>query len=120
MLAAEVYEASGVNAGEKIEQTLKEMAPSAEIYFERIAVTPEQIAAWGLPTRSTKRTDSRAKGFGDISVELDAIEPNRLRELVEQVIQRHLPPDQLAVLRVAENSERALIREMVDGLGDAA
>ena len=37
------FDPSGVNAGEKIEQTLREMAPDAEIYFERIAVTPEQI-----------------------------------------------------------------------------
>src|SRR6266496_3625734 len=110
------FDPSGVNAGEKIEQTLREMAPSADIYFERIAVTPEQIASWRLPTRPTNKSDSRAKGFGDISVELDAIEPNRLRDLVEEVIQRHLPPDQLAVLKVAEDSERALIREMVDTL----
>src|SRR5499426_1980823 len=47
------FDPSGVNAGEKIEETLYEMAPDAEIYFERIAVTPEQIAAWALPTRPT-------------------------------------------------------------------
>ena len=37
------FDPSGVNAGEKIEQTLREMAPDAEIHFERIAVTPSQI-----------------------------------------------------------------------------
>jgi len=31
------FDPSGVNAGEKIEETLREMAPNAEIYFERIA-----------------------------------------------------------------------------------
>jgi hypothetical protein len=36
--------------------------------FERIAVNPDQIAAWNLPTRPTKQTDSRAKGFGAASV----------------------------------------------------
>ena len=71
------FDPSGVNAGEKIEQTLREMAPDAEIHFERIAVTPDQIAQWDLPTRPTKTTDSRSKGFGDISVELDAIPPDR-------------------------------------------
>ena len=73
------FDPSGVNAGEKIEETLRELAPDAEIIFERIAVTPEQIEDWNLPTRPTKATDSRAKGFGDISVELDAIEPDVLR-----------------------------------------
>src|SRR5262249_6885928 len=48
------FDPSGVNAGEKIEETLREMAPAAEIHFERLAVTPEQIEAWRLPTRPTK------------------------------------------------------------------
>jgi hypothetical protein len=83
------FDPSGVNAGEKIEETLRDMAPDAEIYFERIAVTPDQINAWGLPTRPTKATDSRSKTFGNISVELDAIEPNRLRGVVLEAIERH-------------------------------
>jgi hypothetical protein len=100
------FDPSGVNAGEKIEETLREMTSDAEIHFERVAVTPEQITAWNLPTRPTKMTDSRAKGFGDISVELDAIQPDRLRKLVRSAIERHLPPHQLAILRAAEASER--------------
>ena len=107
------FDPSGVNAGEKIESTLREMAPDAEIHFERVAVTPQQIKRWSLPSRPTKTTDSRAKGFGDISVELDAIHPQMLRGLVEVVIERHLPPDQFKVLKEAEASERALIRGLV-------
>jgi|HubBroStandDraft_4_1064222.scaffolds.fasta_scaffold206138_2 hypothetical protein len=110
------FDPSGVNAGEKIEETLREMAPDAEIHFERLAVTPEQIRAWDLPTRPTKTTDSRAKGFGEISVELDAIEPQRLRMLVQIVIEEHLPPDQYEVLKAAKESERTLIRQLVTGL----
>ena len=37
------FDPSGVNAGEKIEETLRELAPDADITFERIAVTPKQI-----------------------------------------------------------------------------
>ena len=107
------FDPSGVNAGEKIEQTLIEMAPNAEIYFERVAVTPKQIRDWDLPTRPTKTTDSRAKNFGDVSVELDAIEPDVLRDLVEEAIQRHLPRDQLEILKVAEESERRLLKAFV-------
>jgi hypothetical protein len=107
------YDPSGVNAGVKIEETLREMAPDADITFERIAVTPQQIVEGGLPTRPTKLTDTRAKGFGEISVELDAILPEQLRELVRAAIERHLPPDQFKVLKIAEESERRLIRELV-------
>lgn len=114
------FDPSGVNAGEKIEQTLREMAPAADIHFERIAVNPEQIERWDLPTRPTKSSDSRAKGFGALSVELDAIPPQVLRDLVEQAIQRHLPYEQFQVLKAAEESERQLLTSLVGILGEHA
>jgi hypothetical protein len=107
------FDPSGVNAGEKIEETLREMAPDADIVFERIAVTPEQINEWSLPTRPTKTSDTRSKNFGNISVELDAIEPNRLRELVQRAIEQHLPRHQFEVLKAAEQSEREIIQRLV-------
>jgi hypothetical protein len=110
------FDPSGVNAGEKIEETLRAMAPAAEIHFERLAVTPEQIKDWNLPSRPTKASDSRAKNFGDISVELDAIDPDSLRDLVADAIVAHLPLDQFEVLKVAEASERTLIRQLVGGM----
>lgn len=114
------FDPSGVNAAEKIEETLRQMASDAEIYFERVAVTPEQIRDWDLPTRPTKQSDSRSKGFGEILVELDAIRPDALRNLVEEVILRHLPADQFAVLRAAEASERKLIDGLVGMLKEQA
>jgi hypothetical protein len=110
------FDPSGVNAGEKIEQTLREMAPDAEIYFERVAVTLEQIWDWDLPTRPTKNSDTRSRSFGDISVELDAIAPEQLRQLVGEVIERHLPSEQFQVLKAAEASERDLIASLVTNL----
>ena len=64
---------------------------------------------WSLPTRPTKSTDTRAKGFAAHSVELDAIPPDRLRLLVESAIDKHLPQRELEVLKAAEESERALL-----------
>ncbi len=107
------YDPSGVNAAEKIEQTLREMAPEAEIHFERIAVQPWQIEEWELPTRPTKTSDTRSKNFGVISVELDAIDPDRLRGLVGDVIERHLPEHEFNILKAAEESERTIIRQLV-------
>jgi hypothetical protein len=107
------FDPSGVHAGEKIEETLRKMAPDANIVFERIAVTEEQIAAWDLPTRPTKKSDARSKNFGDVSVELDAIEPNQLRALVQEIIERHLPAEQFEVLKAAEESERDVISRLV-------
>jgi hypothetical protein len=111
------FDPSGVNAGEKIEETLRELAPAADITFERIALTPNQIKDWKLPTRPTKKSDSRSRGFGKISVELDAIEPNRLRTIVKVAIEEHLPADQFALLKAAEESERELITQLVAKIG---
>jgi hypothetical protein len=107
------FDPSGVNAGEKIEETLRELAPDADIIFERLAVTPEQITAWALPTRPTKPSDTRSKRFCGISVELDAIEPNRLRAIVRRVIEQHLPRHQFEALKAAEQSEREIIGRLV-------
>jgi hypothetical protein len=108
---------SGVNAGDKIEETLRELAPDAEIHFKRLAVLPEQIRAWNLPTRPTKQSDARAKAFGDdASVELDAIEPNNLRALVESAVLDHLPQHEFDVLMAAEESERKHILNLVRGV----
>jgi hypothetical protein len=114
------FDPSGVNVGEKIESTLREMAPEAEIHFERIAVTQAQIEAWDLPTRPTKSSDSRSKGFGDISVELDAIERDLLRSIVEAAILRHLPPDRLRFLQTTEGSERSVLSNPRQSLSGGA
>jgi hypothetical protein len=104
------YDPSGVDAARDIEAKLRRYAPGAEIHFERPAVTREQIEQWDLPTRPTKQTDTRAKKFGSAtSVELDAIPAHQLRALVRDCIERHVDQEQLALLRVAEQSERELL-----------
>ena len=107
------YDPSGQDAARAIEETLREMAPEAEIHFERLAVTPDQIADLELPSRPTKTTDSRAKGFGAVSVELDAIPPDWLRLIVREAIERHLPAAQFEMLKTAEESEQQLINGIV-------
>ncbi len=101
------FDPSGQDAAAKIEATLREMAPMADIRFQRLAVTPAQIEEWSLPSRPTKTTDSRAKSWtGGESVELDAIPPGQLRKLVETAIVDLVEPRQLEVLMAAEESER--------------
>lgn len=113
------YDPSGVNAATCIEADLRSMAPHAEIFFERVAVTPDQIRRWRLPTRPTKATDSRAAAFGSSrSVELDAIPPNILRDLVSDVIERHLPPGRLKRLKRQERVEQDRIADLVNEIGE--
>jgi hypothetical protein len=98
--------------------------------IQSVAEPPERHADRGMSTRSEVNfagiighvargllsgvlTDKVKAAFGDISVELDAIRPDRLRDLVERAIQRHLPPEQFNVLKAAEASERQLINGLV-------
>jgi hypothetical protein len=104
------HDPSGVDAARKVEETLRELAPSAEIHFQRLAVLPWQIEAWSLPRRPTKMSDSRSKRWtGGDSVELDAVEPNRLRAIVREAIEQHLPEAELGRLSQIEEAERRSI-----------
>jgi hypothetical protein len=86
------HDPSGQDAGRVLEQELRLHAPEADISFRRVAVTSEQVRDWKLPNRPTKLSDPRAKKFGsDWSCELEAINPQQLRDLVRQTIEHHLP-----------------------------
>lgn len=74
--------------------------------FERLAVTPDQIGEYNLPTRPTKQKDTRAAKFSGESVEVDAIPAPVLRDLVEQAIVQHIDQDALSLHREVEQQER--------------
>ena len=69
----------------------------------------------GLPTRPTKTTDSRAAGFTGESVEVDAIAPSVLREIVEAAIVRHIDGRSLDLTYMVEDSERRVLTAMIGG-----
>lgn len=106
------YDPSGVDIPRNIQARLEEFAPAADITFEIVAVTPAQIEELELPTRPTKKTDSRSKGFEGESVEVDAIEPDDLRTLCRECIELHIDQRRLDLLMVAEESERSILMNM--------
>ena len=110
------FDPSGVSIAEKVEAELTERAPDADITVERLAVNREQVDRWQLPTRPTKATDTRASKFrqvhGTESVELDAIPPDTLRQLVKEAIESHMDPWELQQLKMAEKNERDTLREI--------
>ena len=88
-------------AGEDIEyaalRRLEAFGGEAEWTSERIAVTPDQVDELKLPMRPEKR------GIGE-AVELDAIPPDVLAEIVEKAIQSCIPED-IEVRRKAARSD---------------
>ena len=111
------HDPSGIHIDRAIERNLRELAPDADFEFERVAVTPSQIEDWQLPTRPTKPTDSRAKGFVGDSVEVDAIPPRELRRLVRDCITRHVNQRRLTALRKTEALERQSLQTYADSIG---
>lgn len=110
------HDPTGVLAWEKLEEGVRRFAPDAHLRFERIAVTPEQIKTWSLPTRPTKKTDSRSKTFTGESVEVDAIPAPMLRDLVNAAIERHVDHRQLQITRMYEESERDVLLSLAGGV----
>ena len=106
------HDPSGRDIPRKVEADLRGFAPDVDITFLRVAVEPWQITAWQLPTRPTKKTDSRAKGFVGESVEVDAIPPDTLRMMVATVIEQHVDEAALEVTRAAEHSERTILTRL--------
>jgi hypothetical protein len=109
------YDPSGLDISRSLEDRLRLFAPGAELYFERVAINDYQIRMYNLPTRPTKPTDSRAKRFGgDACVELDALDPARLREIVEFCILKHINGEEYQRLRQIEDAERESLQWVVE------
>jgi len=100
------YDPSGVDIGRTVEKNLRDFSPDSNLYFERVAVNPRQIEEWNLPTRPTKKTDTRAKNFKGDSVELDAIPAKKIRQMVSECILQHLDEGTLEGIAMTERAEK--------------
>jgi hypothetical protein len=114
------HDPSGVHIDRRISTDLHRLAPDAEIHFKRVAVLPNQIAEWELPTRPTKRRSAIAKTFEGDSVEVDAIPPARLRELCSDSIAQHVDQQQLNRTKIAEKSEKEILTRLQSSIRGGA
>lgn len=103
----EALEGFGPGGPYGVERTFADYAD-----FVRVGVTPEQIDSLALPTRPTKKSDTRSKGFAGASVELDSIPPDTLRQLARDAIEHHVDQRSLQVLRRVELEERRGLEAM--------
>jgi hypothetical protein len=112
------HDPSGVLIPQAIENRLIELCDKLGCFppdVERIALTEEQIEAFNLPSRPTKRKgNTHAMEFEGDSTELDALPSAELRNMVRECIERHISPASLEALREAESSERQLIEDWAD------
>jgi hypothetical protein len=101
------------NAQEKLRY---EFGTAVEV--ERIALTRPQIDERGLPPQPAKSTDSRYEDFvaehGDLAVELDALEPEVLRDLVREEVGERFDEDAHERARERGDEESDRIRGWVE------
>ena len=102
------HDASGQRISANLEAELRHHG--ADVTVERIALNPVQVNAYRLPTRPGKPSDSRhaafAARFGDASVELDALPPDVLTDLVEDAILSRIDRDAWDAAEAVEELER--------------
>lgn len=67
---------------------------AGDFSVQRVALNPNQIEQYKLPPMPVKRSDARAESFleeyGNHTVELDALDPNVLKNIVSQAILDHI------------------------------
>lgn len=92
------------------------------IHIERLALNWDQVEKWNPPPNPAKETDSRFAAyrseFGDESWELDAVEPRRLRDLVEQHIKGLIDWELWNVIKKREDSMREELKEFAENYGN--
>jgi hypothetical protein len=110
------HDPSGLGAWDDFQAKVRRMVTEETDYddygwlrCQRLAVTPGQIRQWGLPTRPTKKSPHSKKWTGGESVEVDAIRPAVLRQLVRDAIEQHIDQEALRITREAERSEREIL-----------
>jgi hypothetical protein len=107
------HDPSGEDIPRFVERELADRL-DVELEFVKVAVTAEQIEDYDLATRPTKQSDSRARNFEGESVEVDAIEPDDLRLLVEDAITSVIDSAALARHRTSEAAERESLDRFVE------
>ena len=106
------YDPAGVLIDHSIEKELRRhIDADVDLNFHRIAITPEQIEEFDLPTKPRKAKDKRSKQVKE-TVEAEAMPPNILRRILREKVESFLPPGALEVAKVAEAFEQRTILEL--------
>jgi hypothetical protein len=104
-----------------LERDVPHKDPSEVAVFERVALKPEHIERFNLPTAPPKSSDSRTKNWqGAATCQLEALPPDALAGLLDATIKTYL---NLAVYErdlKAEEEERRRITRALPSAGDAA
>ncbi|NJD65944.1 MAG: hypothetical protein FIB00_12000 [Chloroflexi bacterium] len=110
------HDPAGYEIETNLHAKLMEHSGRRDIAFARLACTAEDVATLGLTGTPPKKHDyidaltgERVPWSGP-AIEVEAIEPPRLRARLDSAIAEHAPKRALEIARVAEESEREILR----------
>lgn len=87
------FDPSGIDIERDLTERLAKY-DAGDFSVQRVALNSDQIEQYKLPPMPVKKSDARAESFveeyGNMTVELDALEPNVLKNLVQQAILSHI------------------------------
>lgn len=110
------YDAAGVTIDAKVQEELERHCVTP-IEFQRLAINPEQIRQYDLPTKPRKATERRRVDILE-TVEAEAMPPDILRAIVRETVEAYLPPQAVDVAKVAEQEEIAGLQLLGAGVED--
>lgn len=115
------YDPSGEDIPRAVKDNLARMGCDVEV--KRIALHPDQIRRYHLPSVPAKASDSRSRTWGGAGVvELDAVEPRTLTQMCKDAIDEVFDDDLYSELEQREEEERDqyrdALKEFVNNLED--
>lgn len=114
------HDPSGVavftSAAEDVAAMAAGLGRRAAVRFERVAVTAEQVTAYGLPEAPAKASDHRGEWIGG-TVQAEALDPATLADIVRTAVTELIDADILDEVIAVEEAERAELVATVEELG---
>ena len=109
------YDPAGVLIDQAIEDDLRQHLQvrntPADLEFYRLAINPDQIEQYDLPTKPRKESDRRRRDIEE-TVEAEAMDAAVLRGLLRSEIEIYIPDGKLQALHVAERAERVNLKSL--------
>lgn len=106
---------SGVCIFDSVRADVEAFTAGADVKFKRIALTPEQVVLYGLPTAPPKEHDKRGSGVSE-TCQAEALPPDMLAQIVKAEALQHYDMAQYLSDIQAENRERESLIERFKGL----
>jgi hypothetical protein len=106
------HDPSGDDIPRSIKFNLGKMG--VDVGIDRIALNKDQVIEWELPPAPTKTTDTRSGNWDGLGqVELDSVEPNKIKSLCEDAILKYFDDDLFQDLSHQEDDESEQFHDII-------